>query len=164
RIRNRSNRSRIAASSSRTSFGCIIFFLDFTSDFGAQRVINLAVFFSRDDRPGPAAGSGVVVTLEGERHGLGIAGETLLDRLPEQRLLGGQLLGVGDFAAKPTLHQADDDGPLVPAALLAALRVPGLALLPGMRLRRLLEADLGLLGSRVVGAQTFSDFGAADLG
>ena len=74
-IRNRSNRSRNAASSSRTSFACIIFFLDFTSDFGAQRVIDLVVFFSRDGRPCPAAGGGVVVALEGERHGFGIAGE-----------------------------------------------------------------------------------------
>src|SRR6266478_7206354 len=164
RIRNRSNRSRDAASSSRTSFACIIFFLDFTSDFGAQRVIDLAVFFSRDDRPGPAAGGGVVVALEGESHGPGIAGEALLDRLPEQRLLGGQLLGVRDFAAKPTLHQADDDGLLVSAALLAALRVPGFTLLPGVRLRRLLEADVGLFGRRVVGARAFRDLGAADLG
>src|SRR5437899_11439363 len=164
RIRNRSNRSRKAASSSRISFGCIIFFLDFTSDFGAQRVIDLAVFFSRDDRPVPAAGGGVVVALEGESHGPGIAGEALLDRLPEQRLLGGQLFGIRDFAAKPTLHQADDDGLLVPAALLAALRVPRLTLLPGVRLRRVLEADLGVFGSRVGGARTFRDFGAADLG
>src|SRR3954454_22454441 len=163
RIRNRSDRSRNAASSSRTSFACIIFFLDFTSDFGEQRVIDLAVFFSRDDCSGPAAGGGVVVALEGERHGLGIAGEAPLDRLPEQRLLGGQLLGVRDFAAKPTLHQAEDDGLLVPAGLLAALRAPGFTPPPGMRLRRLLEADLGFFGRRVVGVRTFRDFGAADL-
>src|SRR2546430_14797765 len=90
RIRNRSNRSRDAASSSRTSFACIIFFLDFTSDFGAQRVIDLAVFFSRDDRPGPAAGGGGVVAPEGERHGVCIAGEALLGPLPAQPPLGGR--------------------------------------------------------------------------
>src|SRR5256884_8007277 len=163
RISNRSYRSLNAASSSRTSFACIIFFLDFTSDFGAQRVIDLAVFFSRDDWPGPAAGGGVVVALEGESHGPGIAGEALLDRLPEQRLLGGQLLGVRDFAAKPTLHQSDNDGLLVPAALLAALRVPGFTLLPGMRLRRLLEPDLGLSGRGVVGARAFRELDAADV-
>src|SRR2546430_17149472 len=106
RIRTRSTRSRKAASSSWISFGCIIFFLDFTSDFGAQRAIDLAVFFSRDDRPGPAAGGCGAVGLECARHGFGIAPQALLERLPEQPPFRWALPRCRDFAGQATLPPA----------------------------------------------------------
>ena len=87
----------------------------------------MAVFFSRDDRPGPAGGGGVVVALEGERHGFSVAGEALLDRLPEQRLLGGQLLGIRDFVAKPrfvtSFVEGPDGGLVVMADVFMAINV-----------------------------------------